>query len=561
MDADLTSLGRIAIVNRGEPAMRAIHAIRELAHEHDADLIAVAMHTAAERNAMFVREAHDAVQIGPADLTGQPIPYLDLDELERALVACRADSVWVGWGFVAERAEFADLCARLGITFIGPSGDVMRALGDKIGAKRLAEQAGVPVAPWSGGAVEDVDAAHEHAAVIGYPLVVKAAAGGGGRGIRLVYDPADLANAFERASEEAERSFGDATLFMEQLVGEARHIEVQIIADTHGNVLTPGVRDCSVQRRNQKVIEESSSTVLDADQAAELAASAAELARIAGYTNAGTVEFLYQPEQRQFAFLEVNTRLQVEHPVTELTAGIDLVKLQMLVAAGGRLSEALPPIDGHTVEVRLNAEDPERGFTPSPGRIERLRLPSGPGVRVDTGVSEGDEIPSQYDSMIAKIIAHGRDRGEALARLRRAVEQTTVVVRGGTTNRAFLLDLLEHPTFVAGDVDTGWLDRMTADGGWTFTTRGDLALIAAAIDAHEHTSRRERERFLTAAARGRPQGPAEIGVTVDLRWSGNAYRLHVARTGRTRYRVGMDGQHVDVDVDTLGSFERRMVIG
>ncbi len=561
MDADLTSLGRIAIVNRGEPAMRAIHAIRELAHEHAVDLSSVAMHTAAERNAMFVREANDAVQIGPADLTGQPIPYLDLDELERALVACRADSVWVGWGFVAERAEFADLCDRLGLTFIGPSGDVMRALGDKIGAKRLAERAGVPVAPWSGGPVEDVDAAHEHARAIGYPLVVKAAAGGGGRGIRLVHDPADLASAFERASEEAARSFGDATLFMEQLVGQARHIEVQVIADTHGNVLAPGVRDCSVQRRNQKVIEESASTALDPEQADELAASAAELARVADYTNAGTVEFLYQPEQRQFAFLEVNTRLQVEHPVTELTAGIDLVKLQMIVAAGGRLPEALASADGHAVEVRLNAEDPERGFTPSPGRIERLRLPSGPGIRVDTGVSEGDEIPPQYDSMIAKIIAHGRDRSEALARLRRAVEQTTVVVRGGTTNRAFLLDLLEHPTFVAGDVDTGWLDRMTADGGWSFTTRGDVALVAAAIDAHEHASRRERERFLTTAARGRPQGPTEIGETVDLRWAGNAYRVHVARTGRTRYRVTMDGQHVDVDVDTLGQFERRIVIG
>ncbi|MEX0868246.1 MAG: biotin/lipoyl-containing protein, partial [Nitriliruptoraceae bacterium] len=448
------------------------------------------------------------------------------------------------------------------ITFIGPSGDVMRALGDKIGAKQLAEQAGVPVAPWSGGAVETVEAALEHGERIGFPLVVKAAAGGGGRGIRIVREPGDLATAFERAREEARRSFGDATVFMEPMVTDARHIEVQIIADAHGTVWAPGVRDCSVQRRNQKVIEESSSTALTDTQADELAASAIELARLAGYTNAGTVEFLYQPATQTFAFLEVNTRLQVEHPVTELTADVDLVKLQLVVAAGGRLDDVTPPTRaGHAIEVRLNAEDVERGFTPAPGTIERLVLPTGPGIRVDTGVSEGDTIPPEYDSMIAKIIAVGHDRHAAISRMRRALAQTTVLVRGGTTNRAFLLDLLEHDAFVSGELDTGWLDRMTADGGYRFTTRADVALIAAAFDAYDAASRVSRERFFAAAARGRPSASVDVGASVDLRYAGTAYRVDIARTGDATYVVTLDGRRVAAHVERLRPFERRLRIG
>jgi acetyl/propionyl-CoA carboxylase alpha subunit/acetyl-CoA carboxylase carboxyltransferase component len=558
MQVDLARLGRIAIVNRGEPAMRAIHAIRELRHEHGLELSAIALHTDAERDAMFAREADDAVTLTSAR---EGIAYLDLEALEAALVRAAADSVWVGWGFVAERPEFADLCEALGITFVGPSGDVMRALGDKIGAKLLAERAGVPVAPWSGGPVDDVESARTHAERIGFPLVVKAAAGGGGRGIRLVRDPETLPEAFERAREEARRAFGDATVFLEQLVTGARHIEVQVIADDHGTVWTPGVRDCSVQRRNQKVLEESSSTALDDDQARELAASAASLVRLADYRNAGTVEFLYQPEARRFAFLEVNTRLQVEHPVTELTTGIDLVKLQLLVAAGGRLpGDSAPATEGHAIEVRLNAEDVERGFAPAPGRIERLTLPAGPGIRVDTGVSEGDTIPPEYDSMIAKIIAHGRDRGEALARLSRALAQTAVLVRGGTTNRAFLLDLLSRPELEAGGIDTGWLDRLAADGGWTFDTRADVALVAAAVDAHDANEQLERDRFYASAARGRPQAPTDSGVDVDLRHAGTAYRLRVWRTDRARYLVELDGVRVAVEVEPLRPFERRLTV-
>ena len=398
---DLGDLRRIAIVNRGEPAMRLIHAVRELRLATGADLCAIALHTDEERSAMFVREADDA-QCLDRDARLHPTtavsPYLDLPTLERALRAADADAAWVGWGFVAERPEFADLCEQLGIVFVGPSPTVMRTLGDKIAAKLLAERADVP-------------------------LMVKAAAGGGGRGIRRVDDPEQLAAAFESAKSEGAKAFGDPTVFIESVVTGARHVEVQLIADHHGTVWAPGVRDCSMQRRNQKVIEESQCIALTPQQDADLRAAAVRLATLAGYINAGTVEFLYQPVEQRFAFLEVNTRLQVEHPVTELTTGLDLVKLQLHVAAGGRLDGMMPATTGYAVEVRLNAEDPHRGFAPAPGSIDTLVLPVGPGVRVDTGVAEGDVIPSDYDSMIAKVIAFGADRQEALARLGRACQR------------------------------------------------------------------------------------------------------------------------------------------
>src|SRR5262245_34508385 len=294
--------------------MRLVNAVRELRVERGEDIRAIAVHTPAEHRAMFVREADEAVCLDGT--------YLDMAALERALVAARADSAWVGWGFVAERPEFAELCERLGIVFIGPSADVMRKLGDKIGAKLLAEQADVPVAPWSGGAVDTLDAAREHARQIGYPLMIKATAGGGGRGIRRVDGDASLAEAFESARSEGLKAFGDATVFMERVVTGARHVEVQVIADRHGSAWAVGVRDCSVQRRNQKVIEGSQSPGLTPDQDRELRAAAVRLVRLAGYHNAGTVEFLFQPAEQRFAFLEVNTRLQVEHPVTELTTGL-----------------------------------------------------------------------------------------------------------------------------------------------------------------------------------------------------------------------------------------------
>src|SRR3954451_10448913 len=417
---------RIAIVNRGEAAMRLIHAVRDLNQltPDGPQVETVALHTDGERGAMFVRESDHAFALGPASAR----PYLDLAVLERALVQSGADAAWVGWGFVAEEPAFAELCDRIGVTFIGPSAEAMRQLGDKIGSKLLAEEVGVPVAPWSRGGVDTLDDALAAAERTGYPLMLKATAGGGGRGIRRVDSPAELEDAYQRTRDEAERAFGSGVVFLERLVTGARHVEVQLIADAHGTAWAVGVRDCTVQRRNRKVIEESASPLLDPSQTAELKESAERLAIAVGYVGAGTVEFLYHPGERSFAFLEVNTRLQVEHPITEATTDLDLVKAQLHVAAGGRLEGAKPPEKGHAVEARLNAEDPDRDFAPSPGRIALLELPSGPGIRVDTGVGEGDTIPADFDSMIAKIIAYGRTRDEALARLRRAMAETTVVI-------------------------------------------------------------------------------------------------------------------------------------
>ena len=556
---------RVAIVNRGEPAMRLINAVREWNAEGRPALRVIAVYTAADRHATFVREADEAVLIGSsdADAAFAESPYLDYAELERALRACRADAVWPGWGFVSEKAEFAELCDRLGITFIGPPAAVMRRLGDKIESKLLAEQTGVPLAPWSGGPVADVAAAREAAESIGYPLMVKATAGGGGRGIRLVRSPSDLDEAFERASSEASKTAGDATVFLERAIRGGRHVEVQVVADAEGTVWTLGVRDCSVQRRNQKVIEESASTALDAEQEKLLRSHAAELARAAGYVNAGTVEFLYEPRQQQLSFLEVNTRLQVEHPVTEATTGVDIVKLQLHIAAGGTLAEigpAEPPAFGHAIEARLTAEDPEREFAPAPGLIEHLVLPAGPGIRVDTGVAPGDVIPPQFDSMIAKVIAWGRDRAEARARLSRALRQTGTVILGGTTSKAFLLDLLDRPDFVRGEIDTTWLDTMMADG-YAPPRRVDVALLATAFEAYEAHARRQQDRLFTSAERGRPEVGHETRHQVDVRVGGEAYRLRVARNRPSRYQVEMDGRSVEVDVERSGRFELRLRAG
>ncbi|RKT55269.1 carboxyl transferase domain-containing protein [Saccharothrix australiensis] len=542
---------RIVIVNRGEAAVRLINAVRELAAETGAPIETVALHTDVDRNATFVRAADIAYDLGPASAR----PYLDLKVLERALVETGADAAWVGWGFVAEDPAFAELCEQVGVTFIGPGPDAMRKLGDKIGAKLIAEEVGVPVAPWSRGAVETLDAALEAAAGIGYPLMLKATAGGGGRGIRVITSDAELVDAYERTSQEAARAFGSGVVFLERLVTGARHVEVQVIADGQGTAWALGVRDCSVQRRNQKIIEESASPVLDAEQAAELKASAERLAVAVGYRGAATVEFLYHPGDRLFAFLEVNTRLQVEHPITEATTGFDLVKAQLWVASGGRLEGAPPAERGHAVEARLNAEDPDRDFAPSPGRIALLDLPAGPGIRVDTGVSEGDTIPADFDSMIAKIIAYGRDRDEALGRLRRAMAQTSVIIEGGATNKSFVLDLLNRPEVIDASADTGWIDRVRAEGDLVSHRHSAVALAAAAIEAYEEEERAERQRLLSTAFGGRPQAQHHSGRPLDLKLRGVGYRVRVARVGARRFRVGIEvGDAVrtaDVEVDRV----------
>ncbi|MEO8557139.1 MAG: biotin carboxylase N-terminal domain-containing protein, partial [Actinomycetota bacterium] len=552
---------RIAIVNRGEAAMRLIHAVRELNAQGGAQIETVALHTDGERSAMFVREADSAYALGAA----VDRPYLDLAVLERALTQTGSDAAWVGWGFVAEDPNFAELCERIGVTFIGPGPGAMRRLGDKIGSKLLAEQVGVPVAPWSGGAVDDVEAARVAARQIGYPLMLKATAGGGGRGIRMVTSDDELTDAFERTRDEATRAFGSGVVFLERLVTGARHVEVQVIADGHGTAWALGVRDCSVQRRNQKVIEESASPVLDSEQATVLKTSAERLVLAVDYCGAATVEFLYHPGERTFAFLEVNTRLQVEHSVTELTTGFDLVKAQLLVASGGRLEGERPTEYGHAIEARLNAEDPDRDFAPSPGRIALLNLPSGPGIRVDTGVSQGDLIPADFDSMIAKVIAHGRTREEARARLSRALADTVVVIEGGMTNKSFLIDLLDQPEIIDGSADTGWIDRVRSQGRLQPDKYSGVALVAAAIEAYEEQKGAERLHFLSTAHGGRPQARHEVGRSIDLKLRGTSHRVTVAQVGPTRFRVGFGAaqqdRQVDADLERLDDFVGRLVIG
>jgi acetyl/propionyl-CoA carboxylase alpha subunit/acetyl-CoA carboxylase carboxyltransferase component len=526
---------RVAIVNRGEAAMRLIHAVRELSAETGTTIETVALYTDADQFATFVREADFGYNLGPAAAR----PYLNLDILETALRECGADAAWVGWGFVAEDPAFAELCERLGVTFVGPTPEAMRKLGDKIGSKLIAEEVDVPVAPWSRGAVDDLEAATRMAAEIGYPLMLKATAGGGGRGIRMIGSAEELAEAYERTRMEAERAFGSGVVFLERLVTGARHVEVQVIADGQGTAWALGVRDCSIQRRNQKVIEESASPVLSREQSAELKAAAERLALAVGYRGAGTVEFLYHPGEKRFAFLEVNTRLQVEHPITELTTGMDLVKAQLHVAAGGRLEGRPPAEAGHAIEARLNAEDPDRDFAPSPGRIARLVLPTGPGIRVDTGVSEGDTIPADFDSMIAKIIAYGRDRDEALGRLRRAMAETTVIISGGATNKSFVLDLLEQPEVIDASADTGWIDRVRGQGRLVAQRGSAVALAVAAIEAYEDTEEIARQRLLTTAHGGRPQAQLDTSRPIELKLRGVGYRVHVGRVAPHRFRVAI----------------------
>ena len=552
---------RIAIVNRGEAAMRLIHAVRELNAQGGAQIETVALHTEGERSAMFVREADAAYDLGPA----LNRPYLDLAVLERALTQTGSDAAWVGWGFVAEDPNFAEMCDRIGVTFIGPSASAMRRLGDKIGSKLLAEEVGVPVAPWSRGAVEDIEAAHAAAKEIGYPLMLKATAGGGGRGIRMVTSDEELTDAYERTRDEAARAFGNGALFLERLVSGARHVEVQVIADGQGTAWALGVRDCSAQRRNQKVIEESASVVLDNEQVEDLKASAERLALAVDYCGAATVEFLYHPGEKSFAFLEVNTRLQVEHSITELTTGFDLVKAQLHVASGEQLKGERPTELGHAVEARLNAEDPDRDFAPSPGRIVLLDLPSGPGIRVDTGVGQGDLIPADFDSMIAKVIAYGRTRDEALARLRRALADTTVLIEGGTTNKSFLLDLLDQPEIIDGSADTGWIDRVRSQGRLQPERYAGVALVAAAIEAYEEQEEAERLHFLATAHGGRPQARHEVGRAIDLKLRGTSHRVTVAQVGPTRFRVGFGAREqdrqVDADLERLNEYVGRLGIG
>src|SRR5271165_4228958 len=551
---------RVVIVNRGEAAIRFIHAAREFNREHGTSICTIALYTEPDRHAMFVREADEAVSLGAVRIidptTNQPkSTYVDFTSLKSAMESARADAAWVGWGFVAESPDFADLCREMGIVFIGPDGEAMRRLGDKITSKRLAEQAQVPVALWSDGPVETIDDAMRHAERLGYPLLIKATSGGGGHGIRRVHSANQLARAFEGARTEAFKAFGDATVFMEQLVQGARHVEVQVIADDFGTTWAVGVRDCTIQRHHQKILEEAPSPVLSPEQDQALREAAVRLSQAANYHNAGTVEFLYQPASESFLFMEMNTRLQVEHPVTECTTGIDLVKLQIHVARGGRLLGEPPRTTGHAIEVRLNAEDADNGFAPAPGAIERFRILTGPGVRVDTGVAEGDNVPAEFDSMIAKIIAYGQNRKEALSRLQRMLRESVVVIKGGASNKAFLLELLSRPEVQCGEFHNGWLDHLAATGEHLSRRYADVALIQAAIEAYDAQLAVEQTQFYASAVRGRPQVRSEVGRTAELRYRGHCYSPKIYRLGPQQYCVEVNGARIDAELDRLNQYE------
>jgi acetyl-CoA carboxylase biotin carboxylase subunit len=459
----------------------------------------VAIYSPSDRLAPHVRHADEAVSLG-ADLPGES--YLDIAKVVDAARRTGADAVHPGYGFLAENAAFAGACQEAGLRFVGPSADVIGLMGGKTASREAARQAGVPVVPGSDGPISDDLTDDEVRGVgekVGYPLFVKAVAGGGGKGMRLVRVPEALVGAVEAARSEAQTAFGDSSVYFERYVAVARHIEVQVLGDEHGTVVPFVERECSIQRRHQKVIEETPSLAVDTKTRAALASSAAALARGVGYTNAGTVEFLLD-DAGQFYFLEMNTRLQVEHPVTEMVTGVDLVQWQLRIAQGERLTldpERLMTPDGHAIECRVYAEDPESGFIPSPGRITSLRVPGGPGIRDDSGVEAGYEVPLYYDSMVSKLVSWAGTRSEAIERMGRAL--TEYEVGGLKTTIPLFRWIVRHPDFLAGRFDTGFLDRVLAErapGPFIEATSADedVAVVSAAIRTVTHSGRVHAER-------------------------------------------------------------------
>lgn len=534
MTVDHTPLRRIAIANRGEAAMRLIRAARDLSAERRERVETVALVTTPDASALFVREADLAVVLPIPSGQGAAGAYLDPVRVVEAAVSAGADALWPGWGFLSEDARLATEATAAGLRFIGPPANAMRIAGDKIEAKRLAERCGIPVVPWSGAALGDREAVREVARSIGFPLVLKAAAGGGGRGIRVVREAGELDAAFSAATGEALRAFGDGRVFVERCIDRARHLEVQVVLDHHGQGVAYGVRDCTLQRRHQKVMEECPGPFVTPEQVTELERYALAFAREAGYRNAGTVEFIVDLERGgQAFFMEMNARLQVEHPITELVYGVDLVRLQLDVAEGLALSPAPAP-RGAAIEVRLNAEDPDDGFAPAPGRVTLFSPPLGAGIRVDSGVVLGSEVPPDFDSNIAKIMAFGATRAQALARLQRALSETVVVVEGGATNKGLLAELLIDPDVVQGTIDTRWLDRRLPGPRSSVSE----ALVVAAVLAYREEGRRDLANFFAAIARGVPLALPDAGRReIRLRAVAGRVTLGVLCIGWGRYRV------------------------
>ncbi len=441
---------KILIANRGEIALRVQRACRELG------IPTVAVHSTADSDAMHVRLADESVCIGPPAARDS---YLNMAAILSAAVVTGADAIHPGYGFLSENATFAEMVEDHGVAFIGPSPSHIRMMGDKIAAKTAMRRLGVPLVPGSDGALPDLDAAQEIAARVGYPVLIKAAAGGGGRGMKVAHSEAELAEAWRLARQEAHAAFGNDEVYLEKYLDRPRHVELQILADSHGQVVHFGERDCSLQRRHQKLLEEAGSPALDATERDTIGATATAALRELGYRNAGTLEFLYQ--DGQFAFIEMNTRLQVEHPVTEMVCGVDLVREQIRLAAGEPLGYTQKDItfSGHAIECRVNAEDPET-FLPTPGRVEAFHAPGGLGVRVDSALYAGYVVPPYYDSMVAKLIVHAPTRADAIARLRRALEEFAVV--GIKTTLPLHQRIVDDEAFQRGDYSIHWLERFVS---------------------------------------------------------------------------------------------------
>jgi acetyl-CoA carboxylase biotin carboxylase subunit len=480
---------KVLIANRGEIAVRIIRGCRELS------IRSVAIYSEADAESVHVRSADEAVCVGPASSSQS---YLNIEAIIAAARSVNAEAIHPGYGFLAENADFARAVTAAGLTFIGPSAEAMELMGSKTSARRVAVEAGVPIVPGTVEALVSFDEARKTAEEFGYPVMLKAAAGGGGKGMRLVTGSEELRSAFETAQTEAAAAFGDSALYLEKAVERPRHIEIQICADTHGNVVHLGERECSIQRRHQKVIEECPSPIDDPDLRRRMGEAAVKIGQTVNYTGAGTIEFLLSDATREFYFLEMNTRLQVEHPVTELVTGFDLVREQFRVAAGESLSFTQDDVSwmGHAIECRIYAEDPANNFFPSPGTITYLREPSGPGIRVDSGVANLSEVSIHYDPMIAKLAVWGRTRAEAIERLRRALDEYQV--SGITTTLPFFREVARDEEFVAGKLDTGFIARFNERNTEVAPPEEhvDLALIAAAI----HYSRHQQPVFVQSGA-------------------------------------------------------------
>lgn len=440
---------KVLIANRGEIAVRVIRACRELG------IHTVAVYSTADKNALHAKIADEAVCIGPA---ASKDSYLNVKAIIAACEVTGAEAIHPGFGFLSENPAFARTCEKCGITFIGPRAHSIEMLGDKAQAKETMKEAGVPVIVGSDGAISNIHAAHTLANQLGYPVMVKASAGGGGRGIRIVRSDDELEGQMTAAKQEALACFGNDEIYIEKFIENPKHIEIQILADNYGDVIYMGERDCSMQRRNQKVLEEAPSPIMTEELRKKMGEAAVKAAKVCGYRNAGTIEFLVD-NKGNFYFMEMNTRIQVEHPITEEVTGIDLVKQQLLIASGEHLAikQEDVKLNGHSIECRINAENPALGFRPSPGVIQSLHIPGGPGIRVDTAVYQGYEIPPYYDSMIGKLIVHGANREEAIAKMTWALSE--FIVDGVATNIDFQLKLIRTDAFLKGDYDNGYLNR------------------------------------------------------------------------------------------------------